>query len=55
MVVIKIGRKTCQLNEEKIIPALKQNLCSCEIRKSEKFQACWDKNPDLCDTGAVLK
>jgi len=24
-------------------------------RKSEKFQACWDKNPDLCDTGAVLK
>ena len=23
-------------------------------RKPEKNQACWDSNPDLCDTGAAL-
>jgi len=38
-----------EINKKKIIPS-KDATCAVANRKPEKVQACWDWNPDLCDT-----
>ena len=43
-------------NEEinaKKITAVKDAIYAVTTRKPKKKRACWDSNPDLCNTGAV--
>ena len=43
-------------NEEinaKKITAVKDAIYAVTTRKPQKKRACWDSNPDLCNTGAV--